>query len=330
MTAARKAFELVPGAEVSFEANPATIGRDYMKGIRATGVNRISFGVQSFHDDELGALDRIHSAEEAKEAYRWAREAGFERINLDLIYGLPEQPLDRWQATVEEAIALHPEHLSLYALTVEEGTKLAHDIERGRAPRPDGDVQAEMYEWSCERLDRAGYRQYEISNWCRPGEECRHNLVYWRNGEWLGLGPGAHSHLGGRIEDGRWRMGYRFADVYSPKQYIERVSQTAKRAPPPTGALEGALKSMPHISFVDEQTAEMEMADAAILGLRLNQGLDVGEFEGRFGRRFDSVYGNVMEETSSFGLLERENGRVRLTQRGRLLANEVFVRLLPA
>ena len=119
--------------------------------------------------------------------------------------------MERWHATLEQAIALDPEHLSLYALTVEEGTKLAHDIERGRAPAPDGDMQATMYEWSCERLTAAGYRQYEISNWCRPGQECRHNLVYWRNGEWLGLGPGAYSHLveRERWNDGRWDGGSR-------------------------------------------------------------------------------------------------------------------------
>ncbi|TMG07911.1 MAG: radical SAM family heme chaperone HemW, partial [Chloroflexi bacterium] len=216
MSTMRGEFALAADAEISFEANPGTVDRDYLRGLLAAGVNRVSFGVQSFHDDELRALDRIHSAGEAEEAYRWAREASFERINLDLIYGLPEQPMERWQATLEQAIALGPEHLSLYALTVEEGTKLAHDIERGKAPGPDGDMQAAMYEWSCERLDRAGYRQYEISNWSRPGEECRHNIVYWWNGEWLGLGPGAHSHVGGKMEDGRWKMGYRFADVYSP------------------------------------------------------------------------------------------------------------------
>jgi oxygen-independent coproporphyrinogen-3 oxidase len=132
MAAMREAFDLMPGAEVSFEANPGTVERDYFRGLLAAGVNRVSFGVQSFHDDELVALDRIHSAEEAKEAYRWARDAGFERVNLDLIYGLQEQTMDRWQSTLEQAIALAPEHLSLYVLTVEEGTKLAHDIERGR------------------------------------------------------------------------------------------------------------------------------------------------------------------------------------------------------
>jgi len=322
MTALGESFELAPGAEVSFEANPGTVDLAYLRGLLAAGVNRLSFGVQSFHDDELAALDRIHSAEEAKEAYRWAREAAFHRINLDLIYGLSEQRLDRWQATLEQAIALAPEHLSLYALTVEEGTKLAHDIEHGRVPAPDGDVQAEMYEWSSERLATAGYKQYEISNWSRPGEECRHNLVYWRNGDWLGLGPGAHSHLGG----------YRFAGVYSPKQYIERVATTTpKRHGDDMGSL---LKSMRQVGFVEEQPLDTAMADTAILGLRLNEGLDLPAFQKRFGRAVDDVFGAALSEVAEFGLLEPENpggrgGRLRLTPRGRLLANEVFVRLLP-
>jgi len=355
MAAMQEAFDLAPGAEVSFEANPGTIDHDYFRGLLGAGVNRISFGVQSFHDDELAALDRIHSAEEAKDAYRWAREAGFERINLDLIYGLPNpgaplipsipqdereeasrESMERWQATLEQAIALGPEHLSLYALTVEEGTKLAHDIERGRAPAPDGDMQAAMYEWSSERLAAAGYAQYEISNWCRPGEECRHNLVYWRNGEWLGLGPGAHSHLldlrscrPSGLPAGPGGVSARFADVYSPKQYIARVNETVKLPANGSGDLQAVLESMGQVTFVEEQTAEMEMADTAILGLRLNEGLDVGGFELRFGRGLNEVYGPVLTETAAFGLLERENGRVRLTERGRLLANEVFVRLLP-
>ena len=156
------------------------------------------------------------------EAYRQAREAGFRRINLDLIYGLAGQTLADWRENVEEALALAPEHLSLYALTVEEGTKLAYDIEHGHAPEPDGDLQAEMYSWAQARLAEAGYRQYEISNWCLPGEECRHNLVYWRNGEWLGLGPGAHSHWGG----------FRFADVYSPRKYIEVLEDCTTDCPP--------------------------------------------------------------------------------------------------
>ena len=340
MTAMREAFDLAPDAEISFEANPGTVDREYLRGLRLLGVNRVSFGVQSFHDDELRALDRIHSAEEAKEAYRWAREAGFERVNLDLIYGLTEQPMERWQATLEQAIGLGPEHLSLYALTVEEGTKLAHDIERGRAAGPDGDMQAAMYEWSCERLPAAGYGQYEISNWCRPGEECQHNLVYWRNGEWLGLGPGAHSHLIGTSnrEQGTGKAGYRFADVYSPKRYVDLVGEMVAENRDdlrPTGSylrvgggVGDVLAGVRQVAFVEEQTVEMEMADTAILGLRLNEGLDVGEFSRRFGRSLEEVYGEVLKETGAFGLVQRDDGHVRLTERGRLLANEVFVRLL--
>ncbi|MEE8346979.1 MAG: coproporphyrinogen-III oxidase family protein, partial [Dehalococcoidia bacterium] len=168
MSALRDRFALEPVAEVTLEANPGTVDLDYLRELLALGVNRLSFGVQSFHDDELAALDRIHSAAEAEEAYHWAREAGFQSINLDLIYGLPQQPADgalrapihrgspqsgqdkpmeRWQASLERAISLAPDHMSLYALTVEEGTKLAYDIDHGRAPEPDGDVQASMYEW---------------------------------------------------------------------------------------------------------------------------------------------------------------------------------------
>ena len=219
MSALKGSFAIDPDAEVSFEANPGTVDLDYLRGLVTMGVNRLSFGVQSFHDDELTALDRIHSAEEARQGYRWARKAGFERINLDFIYGLPEQPLERWQATLEDAIELAPEHLSLYALTVEDGTKLAYDTDRGNVAEPDPDAQADMYEWAMERLPDANYRQYEISNWSRPNEECRHNLVYWHNGEWLGLGPGAHSHWGG----------FRFADVYSPKRQPRSIRKPALR-----------------------------------------------------------------------------------------------------
>ncbi|MEO8457429.1 MAG: radical SAM family heme chaperone HemW, partial [Chloroflexota bacterium] len=191
----RETFALDPDAEITLEANPGTISLEFLRGLIELGVNRLSFGVQSFDDDELVALDRIHTSDEVRQGYAWAREAGFKRVNLDLIYGLTGQTLERWQSNVEQALALAPEHLSLYALTVEEGTKLAYDIDHGRAPEPDADLQADMWDWSRERLAAAGYEHYEISNWARPSEECRHNVVYWRNGNWLGLGPGAHSHL---------------------------------------------------------------------------------------------------------------------------------------
>jgi oxygen-independent coproporphyrinogen-3 oxidase len=315
---------LAPGSlplapEVTLEANPGTVDLAYLQGLRAAGINRISFGVQSFHDDELAALDRIHCAEEAVQCYRWAREAGFERINLDLIYGLSDQPLNRWQQTLDRAIALGPDHLSLYALTIEEGTRLAYDIDHGRVPEPDGDAQAAMYEWACERTAAAGYEQYEISNWCLPGEECRHNLVYWRDGEWLGLGAGAHSH---------W-SGLRFADVYSPKRYVELVKQAVDARVDGSEQPRELLKQMRQVTHLEEQTPEAAMSDAAILGLRLNEGLHVEAFEARYGASLDGTFGRALGDISDAGLIERLNGCWRLTARGRLLANEVFVRLLP-
>jgi oxygen-independent coproporphyrinogen-3 oxidase len=316
-SAMRQNFALEPDAEITLEANPGTVDLEYLRGLVSLGANRLSFGVQSFHDDELIALDRIHTAVEAKQGYAWAREAGFPRINLDFIYGLPEQPLERWQQTLEQAIELAPEHMSLYALTVEDGTKLAYDIDHGRVAEPDGDIQATMYEWSQRRMAEAGYEQYEISNWARPGEECRHNLVYWHNGDWLGLGPGAHSHLDG----------VRFADVYSPKQYISLVDKAKGRdLPSKTREL---IRALPQVTFVDELSRELQIADTVILALRLNEGLDVDDFEKRFGTKLEAVYGPQVAEMTSLGFLERANGRLRLTDHGRYLANEVFVRLLP-
>lgn len=315
--ALRSSFALDADAEITLEANPGTIGPDYLRGLVDLDVNRLSFGVQSFNDGELVALDRIHTAEEARQGFAWAREAGFRRINLDLIYGLPEQQMELWQSNVEQALALGPEHLSLYALTVEDGTKLAYDIDHGRAPEPDGDLQAEMWHWSRARLAAAAYEHYEISNWARPGEECRHNLAYWRNGDWLGLGPGAHSHLDG----------VRFADVYSPAQYVRKVGEASSRNLPDDSR--EMIRAMPQITFVDELSPDLQMADTAILALRLRDGLDVAEFERRYGRTVEAAYGAQINELSSLGMLERTNGRLRLTDHGRYLANEVFVRLLP-
>lgn len=313
--ALRGGFDVAPDAEVTLEANPGTVDGDFFRGLLAAGVNRLSMGFQSFHDEELLSLDRIHTAEEAKQAFAWAREAGFRRVNLDLIYGLPDQPIERWRDNVEEAITLAPEHLSLYALTVEEGTKLAYDVDHGTVPGPDPDLQAEMYEWSQRRLAKTAYRQYEISNWALPGEECRHNLVYWQNGEWLAFGPGAHGHWGG----------FRFADVYSPRRYIELVGQATAVSGDPAGV----LAAMPQVTFVDPQSEALQMADTAILALRLNEGLDVAGFERRFGRTLEAVYGPVIAQFTENGFVEHANGHLRLTDRGRYLANELFVRLIP-
>jgi oxygen-independent coproporphyrinogen-3 oxidase len=306
----RRMFTIAPDAETTLEANPGSLTEEYLRGLREIGFNRISIGVQSFDDEELKSLDRIHSAQDASDGFAAARAAGFENINLDLIYGLPDQPLSRWQANLEQAIALGSEHLSLYGLTIEDGTPLARDIARGRKQAPDADAQAEQYEWTQERMASAGYEHYEISNWARRGRACSHNLVYWQHHEYLGLGAGAHSFVNGA----------RFSSVLLPNRYIELVEDSA--------AMEGA-RQMRHLVGVEPVTPELAQSDALILGLRLIEGVALAEYRARFGVDAYEAFGYALRECEGYGLLERDATHVRLTPRGRLLSNEVFERLLP-
>ena len=317
MTALKERFEIAADAEISLEANPGTVDAGHLAGLKRLGFNRISFGVQSFHDDELRTLERIHDGDEVDDAYRWAREAGFENVNLDLIYGLQWQTLEGWQTNLERAIAMEPEHLSLYALTLEDGTPLTRDVARGRSVGPDLDLQADMFEWSIERMARDGYQHYEISNWSRPGRECRHNLVYWRNGDWLGLGAGAHSHL----------LGERFADAASPSRYIALVEQQAT-GNGQQGDDGGALPAMLQIGMREGPDEAREMSETAFLALRLREGLDMSSFERRFGVAFERVFGEALAETQALGLTEVVDGRLRLRDEAVLLGDEAFVRFL--
>jgi oxygen-independent coproporphyrinogen-3 oxidase len=307
------AFDIASGAEITLEANPGSLDESYLRGLLAAGFNRLSIGVQSFHDDELRALDRLHSADDARAAFRAARAAGFDSVNLDLIFGLPEQPIERWQASVEQALALAPEHLSLYALTVEDGTPLARDVARGRTAAPDPDAQADQYEWTCERLGRAGYEHYEISNWALPGRRCAHNLTYWDHGEYLGLGAGAHSYLDG----------VRFAAAASPMQYQSLVDDSWGEAQQSSGKT-----PMRQIVSGEPITPELAQSDALILGLRLIEGVDLERYAQRFGAGALERFGEVLREPLEVGLLEIEGGRLRLTEHGRLVSNEVFTRLI--
>lgn len=319
MTALRQRFRLADDAEVSFEANPGTIDCPYLQRLRSLAVNRLSLGVQSFHNDELATLGRIHTAAEACEAYAAARQAGFDNVNLDLIYGLPRQRMTAWQDTVREAIALRPDHLSLYALTLEEGTPLADDIARGRLPPPDADLAADMYLWAEDALAAAGYQHYEISNWALPGRHCRHNLAYWLNEAYLGLGAGAHSCF----------AGFRFANVKDPHRYIPQVEESAKGDGRPADGLPPFLAGLRHIASAQQMTTARAMAETVVLGLRLVEGLPLKEFRRRFGQELMSVYGAQVEELEALGLLERANGCLRLTRSARLLGNEAFQRFLP-
>lgn len=290
----------VPTAEVSLEANPGTISLAQLRDLRAAGVTRLSLGAQSFHASELRFLDRIHSAEATVAVAGLAREAGFESLSLDLIYGLPGQSLAAWQESLAAALALGPNHLSLYALTVEEGTPLARRMARGEVTALDDDAVAAMYEAASAELGAAGFRQYELSSWARPGHQSRHNRAYWTDGEFLGLGAGAHGYLGGE----------RYHNRAQPGDYIE--------------ALEAGGSAVQARELPDRARA---MSDWLMLRLRLVEGFSLSEFEQRFGQPLASLAGEALQRCLAAGLLE-DVDTLRLTSRGRLLHGEVTAELV--
>ena len=330
LQACTRSFPLLPDAEITVEANPGTVDLEKLDTLRSLGVNRLSLGVQAFDDAVLKRLNRGHTVADALRTLSDARRAGFDNINLDLIYGLPLQTMDDWQSTVGKALALAPEHLSLYALTIEQHTGLAFQIARGKYPRPDDDLAADMYSYAETALAEAGYEHYEISNWGkRRGAELqvssdsgsaspslkpetvnletacfasRHNLTYWRNEPYLGFGAGAHSCFGGE----------RYWNVLSPVEYVQRIDRSE--------GVVGGREEIPH---------ELEMAEGMILGLRLSVGVSFREFEDTYGEDPRVRYAAQFKELDGTDLLEWTGERVCLTPRGRLLSNEVFWRLLP-
>lgn len=308
--AVRHVFALEPAAEITLEANPGTVDGAYLAAIRALGINRLSFGMQSAVAAELALLERSHNYEDVAEAVALSRAAGFDNLSLDLIYGLPDQSLASWQQSLEAALALQPDHLSLYCLTIEVGTPMERWLHSGRINLPDPDLAAEQYELACARLGAAGWQHYEISNWALPGRACRHNLTYWRNNPYLGLGAGAHGYVGG----------VRYHVVKQPRTYLRRLEQADRHAPYPLSAAVAASHRL------DE--AEM-IADMMITRLRLlEEGLDMNAFSHRFGRTVDDLYGETVAQLTRWGLLQQRDGRLLLTERGRFLSNQVFYRFL--
>lgn len=307
-------FDLVAQPEITIEANPGTVSLAQLEKLRSLGINRLSFGVQSANAEELHLLERAHDFFDVIEAVSWARRAGFESINLDLIYGLPEQALSTWQTSIQRALDLSPEHISAYALTLEHGTPFGRWSARGLLPAPDPDLAAEMYEWASLTFEEAGYRQYEISNWSMPGFECNHNLQYWRSLPYLGVGAGAHGYAGG----------YRYSNVLRIKTYIERLNgpRVADLPFPMTSA------TVNH----HRQNPQDDISEYMITNLRLTRiGIRAFDFLQRFGRELKDIYPREISELTRQGLLEwaEENfACLRLTPRGRLLGNQVFLRFV--
>lgn len=324
LAAARAAFAVDVDAEITLEANPGALEYGQLDAIRAAGVNRLSMGAQSFDAALLRWMGRIHTPDEIARALANARTAGFTSVNLDFIYALPGQSPAIWRETLDRALDLRPEHLSLYSLIVEEGTPLHRWVAQGRVRPVDDDLAADMYELAAARLAAAGYQQYEVSNWALPGHACRHNLTYWHNLPYIGLGAGAHGWFGGR----------RYAEARPIHDYLARVAATAEigaEEEAKDSSAEDDARGLPAGAVVESEAiaTELEMAETAILGLRLVAGLDVGAFARRFGHEFEAVFGARLAEVSVAGLLERAGESVRLTERGRLLGNEVFACLLP-
>jgi oxygen-independent coproporphyrinogen-3 oxidase len=297
LEACRDAFDVAPDVEVTIEANPESATRPFLDRIREAGVNRLSLGLQSFRQPELQRLGRIHDAAQARRAFAAARDAGFDNVSLDLMMWLPEQTVPQWLESVEAAVALGPEHLSLYMLELYPNAPLREAMARADWSQAPDDDAADMYEAAMARLERAGYRQYEISNVAKPGRESRHNLKYWTDGEWLGFGPGAHSTLAGS----RWK------NVSATDEYICRVEAAA--------ALETERRDL---------TAEERWQEALITGLRLQAGVSVGTMAAAHGVDLDARFGPELERFREAGLVEREGDRLRLTRRGMLLANDVL------
>jgi oxygen-independent coproporphyrinogen-3 oxidase len=290
-------------AEVTVECNPDSVDADKVVEYRAGGVNRLSFGVQSMSAHVLGALGRTHDPANVERAVGWARDAGIERINLDLIYGTPGERVADWEATLDAALALAPGHVSAYALTVESGTPLGKMVAAGERAAPDDDDQAEKYELADERLTAAGLHWYEVSNWARPGDECRHNALYWRQGDYAGIGCAAHGHRAGR----------RAWNLRTPERYIAAV----EAGEPPEAGLEDLSPT--------EQDDE-----ALLLALRTVRGIPAPGIKLTAADADPSRMKTCADELVDAGLLAPDADRLVLTRPGRLLANDVVARLLAA
>lgn len=322
LDAIHQSFSILPNAEITLEANPGTLNGNYLQRLQILGFNRLSLGVQSVHPKELELLGRGHGFEDVIEGLYLARRVGFSNINFDLIYGIPGQDLESWQQSLEHCLALGPDHLSLYALSLHEGTPLEHWVSRGLLPAPDPDLAADMYECASACLEQAGFVQYEISNWARTDREiesghcaeqpafaCRHNMQYWRNRPYLGFGAGAHGYA----------EAWRYSNECSPSRYIERMQNR--------DAVSFPLS--PAVVMKEQIDRKREIEDTMMLGLRLVQeGIRRDAFRQRFGASLEDEFGAKLSRLANLDLIIVDHQGIRLTRHGRLLGNQVFLEFI--
>jgi oxygen-independent coproporphyrinogen III oxidase len=318
---------LIPSdIEITIEANPGTVKEEYLKRLRELGINRISFGVQSAINRELQILERQHNYFDVINCIKWARKADFENINLDLIYGLPDQTIEDWKRSLALVIGLHPQHISLYNLSIEKGTPFGKWLSKGLLSIPNPDIAADMYEWASEFLGEDGFLQYEISNWGKriskkkdrneKPVECKHNLQYWLNLNYFGFGAGAHSYFANN----------RSVNYLSPTKYIKALltnPQVDKNLDYP---------SSPVTEFIELIDRKTEIGETMMMGLRLTErGVSKRSFQKRFNQSIEEIFGNKIDFFIQMSLLEwgGQNREVlRLTKKGRLLGNQVFAEFL--
>ncbi len=299
-------FGLAPNPEITLETNPGTVTFDTLAGFRASGINRLSLGVQSFDDCQLSTLGRIHTAEQARIAFTEARRAGFDNIGIDLINSLPGQTEKQWHWQLEQAVLLAPEHISVYGLSIEENTPFAEHFADDSPLLPDEDLSATMFEEADDLLTSHGFEHYEIANYARPGFRSQHNSGYWHRDGYLGLGAGAHSFLKNT------GFGTRFGNQTDLHEYGCKLEQN----------------ELPRFDFT-AISREEAMAEWMFLGLRMADGVTFGAFEKEFGCALDTVFGHALKTLQSQELLTINSSAVRLTRRGMLLSNQVFLRFLP-
>jgi len=297
----RSRFSVSDDCEITFEANPATVSLAPLQRMRTAGYNRISIGVQSFHEPELKLLDRIHSEEEIHMTVEKARKAGFDNLSLDLMFALPGQTMASWQDNLAQALTKNPEHLSTYNLTIEPETAFHTLQSKGKLTLPPDDFQLEFFKESIQTLTGAGYQHYEISNFCKPGKQCQHNLIYWNNGDCLGLGAGASSYLGGT----------RFKNYNLPSRYIREVGTQGTA-----------------VEFRERLEPSRAMGETLMLGLRLREGMAIRPFEERFQTSFHKTYHSTISSLAEKNLITLDKNRIALSPEGLFLADSVILEFM--
>jgi len=312
----KSCFNVKYSAEVTMECNPNDVTEEKLEQLAKLGINRLSIGVQSLNNSLLEVLGRRHSALEAVDSYNMARRAGFSNISLDLMYGLPGQTIHHWEQTLNEILALLCDHLSVYCLTLEEGTPMERQVATGNLLEPDQDLAADMYIMTEQMLGKSSYNHYEISNWALDGMESLHNLTYWHNQPYLGVGPGAHSYLG------KWR----FNNIKSPREYTRRLSNKQYEPNIFNTLTAENISKVATVETVETIDTVLEMSETLMLGLRLSEGISENVFRSRFNKSISETYNNEMAELIAIGLISNCEEVFKLTERGRLLANEAFVK----